>query len=98
MVESDDLRNVRKSMPPRRRDDGVSTFEPSKYEDAMFPLPMVRSRPFLVPPLYPPAAVGCLFELDALLGARWKYLQKFAISKHNHRQKFSSGNSGGERT
>jgi len=74
-VESDDLRNVRKRMPPRRVDE-VSAFELSKYRDAMGP-PRVRSRPFLVPPLYPPAAVTCLSEFAELVGARWKYLTKY---------------------
>jgi hypothetical protein len=75
-VESDDLRNVRKRTPPRRCVDDVSTFELSKYEDVMGP-PRVRSRPFLVPPLYPPAAVTFISELGELVGARWKYLTKY---------------------
>ena len=72
-VESDDLRNVRKRMPPRRRDADVLAFELSKYGDGIGP-PMVRSRPFRVPPLYPPAAATFLLEFDELVGARWKYL------------------------
>jgi hypothetical protein len=75
-VESDDLRNVRRRMPPRRRVGEVSTFELSKYGDAMGP-PIVKSRPFLVPPLYPPAAVTFLSEFARLVGARWKYLTKY---------------------
>ena len=89
-VESDDRRKLRKRMPPRRRDDGVSMFELPKYGDAMVPLPMVRSRPFLVPPLYPPAAVTFLFEFDALVGARWKYLQRVVVIQHEHRQTIAS--------
>ena len=69
-VASDDLRKVRKRIPPRRSDDDVSTFELAKCGDVMLPLPMVRSRPFLVPPLYPPATLAFLFEFEALVGLR----------------------------
>ena len=90
-VASDDLRSVRRRMPPRRSDDGLSTFVLSKCGDTMGPL-MVKSKPFLVPPLYPPAAVTFLFGFDDLVGARWKYLWKNIISprRQNFRKNMSS--------
>lgn len=63
--ESDTLRMVRRSTPPRRIEVLLCDVDVPATG-----LPMVKSTPFLLPPLYPPAAVCDKGEFEAYVGER----------------------------